>query len=402
MIKISAAVVALSATFYFFNGTSFEVHASNENIVIAQFKFLEKLNRAAEQLDKSLRDNENNQNSRESTPTVRGRQDTGNELESAAKRNGYQSKSDFDASKSGNFSSSKEYYAAKQAGFSSQSSYAAFKRGNFNSKEDFYIARDGGFSTGAEFYAARKVGFSSQSSYSAFKRSKFKTKDEYYAARDREAAKHERAKREAARRETVKREAARRETVKREATRREIAKQEAAKRKIAKREAAKREAAKREAAKREIAKREAAKREVAPTLEKNIVVTLVGFKDDVDYSKKKECDLHFRIENNSYGTIFNFSLAIDAIDDRGESVRESLSASVNPFSFSFKEKSIPIGGSMTSKNSAEFKSSCKYLREVKAVKVKNQYCVIRNLPEKINCLDLVRVKSEVKNITFSK
>jgi hypothetical protein len=136
--------------------------------------------------------------------------------------------------------------------------------------------------------------------------------------------------------------------------------------------------------------------------DKPIQVTLIGFKDDTDMSKKKICKLHFRVKNNSFGTIYSFSLSVDAIDDRGETVREMLSASVDPFAFSFKEKSIPVGGSLKSVTGAIFKTSCKFIREVKAVGVKNRYCGIRNFPEKVNCYDFVQVNSELENVKFNR
>jgi hypothetical protein len=133
-----------------------------------------------------------------------------------------------------------------------------------------------------------------------------------------------------------------------------------------------------------------------------ISVTLVKTKDSKSMmDKSKRCKLTFRFENQSYGTINSLSVSLDGFDDRGERVGEVLGADADPFEFSFRKKSMPIGGSLTSTGTT-FKTGCKYLRKVKAVKVPDKFCIIRNLPEKVNCLDLIRTKSEVANIEFMK
>ena len=133
-----------------------------------------------------------------------------------------------------------------------------------------------------------------------------------------------------------------------------------------------------------------------------ISVTLVKTKDSKSMmDKSKRCKLTFRFENQSYGTINSLSVSLDGFDDRGERVGEVLGADADPFEFSFRKKSMPIGGSLTSTGTT-FKTGCKYLRKVKAVKVPDKFCGIRNLPEKVNCLDLIRTKSEVANIEFMK
>ncbi len=135
-----------------------------------------------------------------------------------------------------------------------------------------------------------------------------------------------------------------------------------------------------------------------------IDVTLISTKDSTSYDKTKQCKLYFSYKNNSYGTIHNLSIELDGFDDRGEKVGELLSASADPFGsfFGSRDAGIPVNKTYSSKSSATFKSACKYLRKISAVKVKNKYCVIRNLPEKVNCLNLVRVGSKVKSISFAK
>ena len=48
------------------------------------------------------------------------------------------------------------------------------------------------------------------------------------------------------------------------------------------------------------------------------------------------------------------------------------------------------------------KSKCKYIEKIYLTKVDNKYCNIRMLPENINCLDLVNIRSDIKHINFLK
>ena len=136
---------------------------------------------------------------------------------------------------------------------------------------------------------------------------------------------------------------------------------------------------------------------------KTIEVALERTKDTKSYDKTKQCAVYFSYKNNSYGTIYNLKISLDAYDDRGEKVGEILSASADPFGVIFGgADSIPVGYALNSKSKTTFKTSCKYLKKVVAVGVKNKYCGLRNLPEKVNCVNLLKVKSNLPGVNFVK
>ena len=102
--------------------------------------------------------------------------------------------------------------------------------------------------------------------------------------------------------------------------------------------------------------------------------------DATDFIKQSTCKFKFNITNNFYGTIHKFLAKLDTWDDRGEKFREMLSAMAsNSKGFSF----VPIskGSTVSNVGDATFKVTCKYLADIKYIRIADEDCSIKMLPE---------------------
>ena len=123
-------------------------------------------------------------------------------------------------------------------------------------------------------------------------------------------------------------------------------------------------------------------------LSNEISIEMIGKVDKKSIFEDDLCDLEYKITNNSTGTIYKISLGIDGWDDRGSKFDELLSFSVDNNDGSFGYKKVGKGES-ASFTGGSFKGTCKYLKTLKVENIKPQNCVIRMLPENIDCNDII-------------
>ena len=135
----------------------------------------------------------------------------------------------------------------------------------------------------------------------------------------------------------------------------------------------------------------------------SIDVVLISYEDKTSSDNTSTCELEFAFTNNSYGTLHELKIATESYDDREEKIDDyAFELYINAFGGFFNDlEEIKVGNSATSK-SLHLKSKCKYIEKIYLTKVDNKYCNIRMLPENINCLDLVNIRSDIKHINFLK
>lgn len=132
-----------------------------------------------------------------------------------------------------------------------------------------------------------------------------------------------------------------------------------------------------------------------------IIITINKMVDGTDFSKKSTCKLKFNITNNSYGTIHRIRAKLDGWDDRGEKLREMLSAMAsNSKGFSY----VPIskGNTISNVGDATFKVKCKYLAEIKYIGIADEDCAMKMLPENQSCSKFTVMNSNVSSIKIKK
>ena len=100
-----------------------------------------------------------------------------------------------------------------------------------------------------------------------------------------------------------------------------------------------------------------------------ILISITGSEERKSYDGKPICEFTYDLTNNSTGTIYYLSVNVDGWDDRGTKVDEVLGASLDNSS-GFSTKPIGVGNTLKFKQSAGFKSPCKYMQKIKMTKVR--------------------------------
>ena len=125
----------------------------------------------------------------------------------------------------------------------------------------------------------------------------------------------------------------------------------------------------------------------------DIVINITGYKDSKSLiDKTSQCNLTLDITNNSYGTIYWLDVEVDVIDDRGEKVKVVGFDNTIGNSSIIDRKPIPLGKTVSFKSDMTLQTQCKFIRNFKFTKVKPKFCNIRMLPEKVDCLNLIKAK----------
>lgn len=134
-----------------------------------------------------------------------------------------------------------------------------------------------------------------------------------------------------------------------------------------------------------------------------IKFTLTRLQDEQSFDNQPICSVSFDVTNDSYGTLYWIALNVNAYDDRGDNLGgyASMVLDIDPFENTFADDmKISKGG--TASATMKLDGRCEYLETIEAFKVANKYCNMRNLPEGVNCFDLVSVESAVDGVNFVK
>ena len=131
-----------------------------------------------------------------------------------------------------------------------------------------------------------------------------------------------------------------------------------------------------------------------------ISINITGSKESNGFDGKPICKLKYDITNNSTGTIYYLSVSVDGWDDRGTELDEGLGASLGNADGFFGRKPIAVGATLGFKQGSGFETKCDYMGKIKVMGIKPEYCNIRMLPEDVNCEEIVKVTSELGNVTI--
>ena len=131
-----------------------------------------------------------------------------------------------------------------------------------------------------------------------------------------------------------------------------------------------------------------------------ISINITGSEGRKSYDGKPICELKYDITNNSTGTIYYLSVSVDGWDDRGTELDEVLGASLGNAAGFAGRKPIAVGATLGFKQDSGFKTNCDYMGKIKVMGIKPEYCNVRMLPEDVNCEDIVKVTSELGNVTI--
>ena len=136
---------------------------------------------------------------------------------------------------------------------------------------------------------------------------------------------------------------------------------------------------------------------------KSIDVKLISYEDKKDYEDNPTCKLEFTVTNNSWGTMYDLSIATESYDDRGDKLGDyAFNGYIDAFGGMFSSiDSILLGNSSTSK-SLHLKSRCKYIGEIYMTKVKPSNCNIRMMPEEADCINIINPISDIDHIKLLK
>ncbi len=131
--------------------------------------------------------------------------------------------------------------------------------------------------------------------------------------------------------------------------------------------------------------------------------TLTRIQDEESFMNEPICNVYFDVTNNSYGTVYWISMNVNAYDDRGDKIEgfASMVLDIDPFENTFADD-LKISKGGTTSAVMKLKGRCEYLATIEAIKVSNKYCNMRNLPEGVDCFDLVSVESGVEQVEFFK
>jgi len=106
--------------------------------------------------------------------------------------------------------------------------------------------------------------------------------------------------------------------------------------------------------------------------------------------------LTFRVENNSYGTIYYLKAPITAYDDRGDQIDNYAMSSLSTKDWD----TVYIDKGASRELEVKFKGKREYLKEVILGDIKPEYFNMRKLPEAIKIQDLIICRSEIEGINF--
>ncbi|MAE07699.1 MAG: hypothetical protein CL661_02940 [Bacteroidetes bacterium] len=128
----------------------------------------------------------------------------------------------------------------------------------------------------------------------------------------------------------------------------------------------------------------------------NIYYEIKSYKKGELFPNK--CEFLFKIENNTnYGTMYRAELSAHAINDKGEKI--SVGSGLAKHGELTNIEPLKIGNSSVGVFLVD--SKCKYIKKIEIDNLFPSYCEIRNLPEEVNCYNLVKIKN-LTNINFEK
>jgi len=135
----------------------------------------------------------------------------------------------------------------------------------------------------------------------------------------------------------------------------------------------------------------------------SITIELLSYEQKTNsYDDTPYCALSYSITNNSWGTLYGIRVKTEAFDDRDTKLDDyGLGGNIlNPFSGWFDDQKFISIGDMKQVTNLEFGGQCKYMGLINALEVKAEDCNIRMMPEGVNCLDILELKSKIDHIKF--